>query len=49
LQGVSNIIKINITTALWAAAVAGLGGALLGAAIGVPLLLRQKKVWEETM
>jgi hypothetical protein len=48
-QGAKNIISIDITTALWASAVAGAGSALLGAVIGVPLLFRQLKVWEETM
>jgi hypothetical protein len=48
-QGAKNIAKIEIGTALWASAVAGGASALLGAAIGVPLLLRQLKTWDATM
>jgi hypothetical protein len=49
LQGAKNIAKIPITTALWASAVGGVGAALIGAVVGVPLLIRQRKVWEKTM
>lgn len=49
VQGAKNIVKLDISTAMWASAVAGAGAAVLGAVIGVPLLFRQLKVWEETM
>lgn len=49
LQGAKNIAKIEIGTALWASAAAGGGAAVLGAAIGVPLLFRQLKTWDATM
>lgn len=48
-KGAKNIVKLPISTALWASAVAGGGAALLGIVIGVPMLFRQLKVWEETM
>lgn len=34
---------------MWASVVAGAGAALIGGAIGVPMLLKQIKVWDETM
>lgn len=49
MQGAKNIVKLDIVTAVWASVVAGGGAALLGALIGVPLLLRQIKVWDTTM
>ncbi|KAF8059159.1 PHO89 [Scenedesmus sp. PABB004] len=48
-KGAKNIVKLDITTAIWASVVAGAGAALLGAAIGVPLLFRQLKVWDNTI
>ena len=49
MQGAKNIVKLDIVTAVWASVVAGGGAALLGALIGVPLLLRQIKVWDTNM
>uniref|UniRef100_A0A383WA46 Phosphate transporter n=1 Tax=Tetradesmus obliquus TaxID=3088 RepID=A0A383WA46_TETOB len=48
-KGAKNIAKIEIGTALWASAAAGGGAAVLGAAIGVPLLFRQLKTWDATI
>lgn len=48
-KGVRNIIKIPVGTALWASAVAGAGAALIGGAIGIPLLFKQARVWDDTI
>jgi hypothetical protein len=49
LQGAKNIVKLEVTTSLLISAVSGAGAAIIGGAIGVPLLFRQRKVWEATM
>ena len=49
VQGAKNIAKIPLETCLWASAVAGAGAGLIGALVGVPLLIKQRKVWESTM
>eukprot|EP00775_Hariotina_reticulata_P006951 gene6951-7167_t len=48
-KGAKNIVKLPITTSLYASAAAGGGAALLGVVIGVPLLLKQLKVWDNTI
>jgi len=48
-KGAKNIVKLPITTSLWASAAAGGGAAFLGLVLGIPLLNKQLKVWDSTM
>lgn len=48
-KGLSKVIKLPITTVVWISAAAGGGAALLAGGIGIPLLMRAKKGWDEAL
>lgn len=48
-KGMSKVVKLPIGTVLWISVVSGVGAALLAGAIGIPLLKRAKKGWDEKL
>lgn len=47
LKGASKIIKLPVGTVMMICGVAGAGAAVVGGGIGMPLLFRAKKRWDE--
>lgn len=48
-QGAKNVSTLSTAQSLYISAAVAAGGALIGGAVGVPLLFRAKKQWDVTM
>jgi phosphate/sulfate permease len=46
LKGAKKVISLPVGTSLWICAVAGVGAAIIGGAVGMPLLFKARKRWD---